>query len=137
MVVFINSDKRKIYDFLKSNNLLYLKTPIKKALTVLPSSKIKNIRKKTFKLSRADFKEFIIKLLDSLFIDYKLPVRKKESIEEIKKRQNTYKIKKLKDNQKIQVYVNNKKFERLEQIRIKTNQTKQDFYSKIIENYSF
>jgi len=132
---FVNSDKRKIYNYLEINRLLYLKSPLKKAFLVLPSSQVSFIRRQTIKLSRADFKIFVLNLLDRLFIDYKLPSRKKEPSSQIKKRQDKYKAKNLKDKQRIQIYIDKKKFEELEKIRVKKSLTKQLFYSSLIENY--
>lgn len=135
MIFSANSSKRQIYNYLEVNNLLYLKSPLKKALSVVPTFLILEIRKKTIELSKSDFKIYILKLLDKLYIDYKLPSRKKESSLQIKKRQDKYKLKVLNDKQRIQIYINKKKFEDLEKIRIKKSLTKQVFYSSLIENY--
>lgn len=132
-MIFNNSNNRIIYNYLESNNLLYLKSPLKQALTVLSSSEITFIRKQTNKLTRSEFKEYVLKLLDRLFIEYKLPTRKKELATVVKNRQKKFRDNISNKKQRIQIYINKDKFQELERIRIKKNQTKQEFYSNLIE----
>lgn len=128
--------RSKLLDYIKSNRLLYLKSPLNKLLYLHSSdtSYINFIVKKSKNLSRDDFKNFLLTLLEKNLIEVKTYKRKKENLETNNKRQKNYSEKKKENFQLLQFYINKDTFHLLEEKRIKQHISKQEFYSLLLDN---
>jgi len=130
--------RKYLLDYLKSNRLLYLKSPLNQYLS-LPSISNDNINyivKKSKKLARDDFKTFLLDKFSHSFIEVKTYKRQKEKAENINNRQKQYKSKQKETKQFLQFYIDKELFEKLELIRLEEHRSKQDFYSASIEKFS-
>lgn len=125
----------ELLDYLKSNRLLYLKSPLNQLLYHWSGymSGINQLHKKSKKLSRNEFKNLLLEIFERAHIEVKTYKRQKEKSDNVNNRQKAFKDRQKEISQFLQFYVNKDTFQELEKIRLSKHLSKQDFYSSIIE----
>ncbi len=127
--------RKNLLDYLKANKLLYLKSPLNKLLNHkgVSNDYINSILKRSKKLAKKDFVEFLLEKFSYLNIE--VNSRVKENSETINNRQKRFKEKQKETSQLLQFYIKKDIFENLEDIRNKKHLSKQDFYSNALKEY--